>query len=75
MKEITREELDINSPELMSAKQDSGETAPSTTLQDIEHKQQQVKTEDEKGTRHSSKRSKKHTTRAARKLKKIYADM
>ncbi|NWZ34147.1 DRC9 protein, partial [Brachypodius atriceps] len=75
MKEMIREELDINSPELVSAKQESGETATSTTLQNTEHKQQQGKTEDQKSTRHSSKRSKKHTTRAARKLKKIYADM
>ncbi|NXR71312.1 DRC9 protein, partial [Pycnonotus jocosus] len=75
MKEMTREELDINSPELMSAKQESGETATSTTLQNTEHKQQQGKIEDQKSTCHSSKRSKKRTTRAARKLKKIYADM
>lgn len=74
MKEMFREELDINSPELMSAEQESGETATSTTLQDTEHKQQQGKTEDQKSTHHSSKRSKKRTTRAARKLKKIYAD-
>ncbi|TRZ18067.1 hypothetical protein HGM15179_009070 [Zosterops borbonicus] len=74
MKEMFREELGINSPELMSAEQESGETATSTTLQDTEHKQQQGKTEDQKSTHHSSKRSKKRTTRAARKLKKIYAD-
>ncbi|XP_039930818.1 dynein regulatory complex protein 9 [Hirundo rustica] len=74
MKEMTQEELDINSPELMSAKQESGETATSTTLKNTEHKQQQGKTEDQKNTRHSSKSSKKRTTRAAQKLKKIYAD-
>ncbi|NXB81500.1 DRC9 protein, partial [Donacobius atricapilla] len=74
MKEMTWEELDINSSELMSAKQESGETATSTTLKNTEHKQQQGKTEDQKSTRHSSKSSKKRTTRAAQKLKKIYAD-
>ncbi|NWT55789.1 DRC9 protein, partial [Erythrocercus mccallii] len=77
LKEMTREELDINSPKLLSAKQESGETATSTTLQNTEHQQQQQqqgKTEDQKSTRHSSKSSKKRTTRAAQKLKKIYAD-
>ncbi|NXT67207.1 DRC9 protein, partial [Chaetops frenatus] len=73
IKEMTQEELDINSPEL-SAKQESGETVTSTALKNTEHKQQQGKTEDQKSTHHSSKRSKKHTTRAAEKLKKIYAD-
>ncbi|NWW38897.1 DRC9 protein, partial [Panurus biarmicus] len=74
IKEMTREELGINSPELMSAKQESGETATSTTLKNTEHKQQQGKTEDQKSTHSSSKSSKKRTTRAAQRLKKIYAD-
>ncbi|XP_066049961.1 dynein regulatory complex protein 9 [Chamaea fasciata] len=74
MNEMPQEDLDINSPELMSVKQESGETATSTTLQNTKHKQQQGKTEDEKSTHHSSKSSKKCTTRAAWKLKKIYAD-
>ncbi|NWW08673.1 DRC9 protein, partial [Oreocharis arfaki] len=74
MKEIIQEELDINSPELMSAKQESGEAVTSTTLKSTEHKQQQGKTEDRKSTRHSSKSSKKRPTRAALKLRKMYAD-
>ncbi|NWZ61942.1 DRC9 protein, partial [Acrocephalus arundinaceus] len=74
IKEMTQEELDINSPELMSAKQESEETATSTTLENTEHEEQQGKTEDQKSTRLSSKSSKKPTTWAAQKLKKIYAD-
>ncbi|NXV08030.1 DRC9 protein, partial [Cettia cetti] len=73
MKEMTWEELDNHPPELMSAKQESGETATPTTLQNTQH-QQQGKTEDQKSTHHSSKSAKKHATRAAQKLKKIYAD-
>ncbi|XP_056354617.1 dynein regulatory complex protein 9 [Oenanthe melanoleuca] len=68
-----QEELDINSPELMSAKQESGETVTSTALKNTEQ-QQQEKTEDQKSTQHSSKSSKKRTTQAAKKLKKKYAD-
>ncbi|NXM83719.1 DRC9 protein, partial [Oenanthe oenanthe] len=68
-----QEELDINSPELMSAKQESGETVTSTALKNTEQ-QQQEKTEDQKSTQHSSKSSKKRTTQAAKKLKKNYAD-
>ncbi|NXN85704.1 DRC9 protein, partial [Bombycilla garrulus] len=60
--------------ELMSAKQESGETVTSTALKNTEHEQQKGKTEDQKATQHSSKRSKKHTTQAAEKLTKIYAD-
>ncbi|XP_063263900.1 dynein regulatory complex protein 9 isoform X2 [Prinia subflava] len=74
MKEMIREELDINSPELVSAEQESGEAATSTTLKNTQHKQQQGKTEDQKSTCRSSKSSKKRTSRAAQKLKKIYAD-
>ncbi|NXR55903.1 DRC9 protein, partial [Hippolais icterina] len=74
MKKMTQEELDINSPEFMSAKQESGETATSTTLKNTEHEEQQGTTEDQKSTRRSSKSSKKPTTWAAQKLKKIYAD-
>ncbi|NXR23980.1 DRC9 protein, partial [Cinclus mexicanus] len=74
MKEMIQEELDINSPELMSAKQESGEIVTSMALKNIEHKQEQGKIEDQKSTQHSSKSFKKHTTRAAKKLKKIYAD-
>ncbi|KAM4895487.1 dynein regulatory complex protein 9 [Sylvia borin] len=74
MKEMTQEDLDINASEVMSAKQGSEETATSTTQQNTEHKQEQEKTEDQKSTHPSSKSSKKRTTRAARKLKKIYAD-
>ncbi|NWH35355.1 DRC9 protein, partial [Chloropsis hardwickii] len=74
MKEIIQEELGINFPELMSAKQESGETVTSTALEITEHKQQQAKTEGQKSTCHSSKTAKKRTTRALEKLKKIYAD-
>ncbi|XP_005051203.1 PREDICTED: IQ domain-containing protein G [Ficedula albicollis] len=69
-----QEELDIKSPELMSAKQESGETVTSTDLKNTEQQQQQEKTEDQKSTQHSSKSSKKRTTQAAKKLKKNYAD-
>ncbi|NXP37364.1 DRC9 protein, partial [Leiothrix lutea] len=68
---MTQEELDINSSELMSAEQESEETATSTTLQSTQHK---GKGEDQRSTHPSSKGSKKRTTRAAQKLKKIYAD-
>ncbi|XP_053807249.1 dynein regulatory complex protein 9 isoform X2 [Vidua chalybeata] len=74
MKEIIQEELGINFSELMSAKQESGETVTSTALKNTEHEQQQGKTEDQKSTHHSSKTPKKCTTRALEKLKKIYAD-
>ncbi|XP_054371842.1 dynein regulatory complex protein 9 isoform X2 [Molothrus ater] len=69
-KEIIQKELGINFPELMSAKQESGQTV----LENTEQEQQQGKTEDEKSTQHSSKTPKKHITRALEKLKKIYAD-
>ncbi|NXS30182.1 DRC9 protein, partial [Pomatostomus ruficeps] len=74
MEEITQEELDIKNSELMSAKQESGETVTSTALKNTTHKQQQGKTEDQKSTHHPSKSSKKHITRAAQKLRKIQAD-
>ncbi|XP_014727128.1 PREDICTED: IQ domain-containing protein G [Sturnus vulgaris] len=74
IKEMIQEELDINSPDLMSAKQESGEAVTSTALENTEQNQQQEKTEDQKSTQDSSKSSKKRTTRAAKKLKKIYAD-
>lgn len=64
---MIQEELDNNSPDLMSAKQESGETVTSTALKTTEHKQQQGKTEGQKS-------AEKRTTRAAKKLKKIYAD-
>ncbi|NXA93247.1 DRC9 protein, partial [Melanocharis versteri] len=71
---MTQEELDMNSPELMAAEQESGETVTSMAPKNTEHKQQQGKTGDQKSTRQSSKSTKKRTTRAAEKLKKIYAD-
>ncbi|NXS85873.1 DRC9 protein, partial [Erpornis zantholeuca] len=74
IKEIIQEELDINSPEVMSTKQESGETVTSTVLKSTECKKQQRKTEDQKSIRHSFKRSKKRPTRAAVKLRKMYAD-
>lgn len=69
-KEIIEKELGINLPELMSAKQESGQTV----LENTEQEQQQGKTE-AKSTQHSSKTPKKHVTRALERLKKIYADM
>ncbi|XP_021399001.3 dynein regulatory complex protein 9 isoform X1 [Lonchura striata] len=76
MKEMIQEELGIDFSELMSAKQESGETVTSTALKTTEHEQQQQgKTEDQKSTHCSSKTPKKRTTRALDKLKKIYADM
>ncbi|XP_030136112.4 dynein regulatory complex protein 9 isoform X1 [Taeniopygia guttata] len=74
MKEMIQEELGINFSELISATQESGETITSTALKTTEHEQQQGETEDQKSTHHSSKTSKKRTTRALEKLKKIYAD-
>ncbi|NWV15145.1 DRC9 protein, partial [Ptilonorhynchus violaceus] len=76
MKEMieTQEELDINHPELMSAKQESGETVTSTALKNTKHKQQLGKTEDQKSTHHFSKSSKKPNTLSAEKLRKIQAD-
>uniref|UniRef100_A0A8C9NKX0 IQ motif containing G n=1 Tax=Serinus canaria TaxID=9135 RepID=A0A8C9NKX0_SERCA len=62
--------LGINFPELMPAKQESGQTVLKNTKQE----QQQGKTEDQKSTQHSSKTPKEHITRALEKLKKIYAD-
>ncbi|NXU18780.1 DRC9 protein, partial [Pardalotus punctatus] len=72
IKKMTQEELDINDPEPKSAKQESGET--SMDLKNTEYKQQQGKTEDQKSTHHSSKSSKKCSTRAVEKLKKIQTD-
>ncbi|XP_057887474.1 dynein regulatory complex protein 9 isoform X4 [Melospiza georgiana] len=66
-KAVIQEELGINFPELMAAKQESGQTV----LENTEQEQQQGKTEDHK---RSSKTPKKHITRALEKLKKIYAD-
>ncbi|NXC54132.1 DRC9 protein, partial [Aleadryas rufinucha] len=65
MKEIIQEELGIDSPELMSAKQESGKTVTSMALKNTAQKQQRGK---------PSKSSKKRPTRAAQKLRKIYAD-
>ncbi|NWW76764.1 DRC9 protein, partial [Climacteris rufus] len=76
MKEMTetQEEVDIKSPELMSAKQESGGTVTPTARKNTKHKQQPGKTEDQKSTQHSSKSSKKHSTLSAEKLRKIQAD-
>ncbi|NWR84877.1 DRC9 protein, partial [Furnarius figulus] len=76
MKEITetQEELDINDPELMSTRQESGETVTSTALKNTEHKQQMRKTADQKKTHHPSKKGRKHSTLPLEKLNKIQAD-
>ncbi|NXF04778.1 DRC9 protein, partial [Smithornis capensis] len=67
MKEMmeTQKELDINYPELVSAKQESGETVTSTALKN---------TEDQTSTHYLSKRDKKRSTLSAERLRKIQAD-
>ncbi|KAJ7421246.1 IQ domain-containing protein G [Pitangus sulphuratus] len=76
MKEIieTQKELDINDPELMSARQESEETATSMALKNTEHEQQMGKTEDGKSTHQPSKSGRKHSALTAEKLRKIEAD-
>ncbi|XP_017666118.1 PREDICTED: IQ domain-containing protein G [Lepidothrix coronata] len=76
MKEIieTQKELDINDPELMSARQEGEETVTSTALKNTEPKQQMGKTEDGKSTHQPSKRDRKHSAVTAEKLRKIEAD-
>ncbi|KAM6389752.1 dynein regulatory complex protein 9 isoform 2-T2 [Pluvialis apricaria] len=76
MKEIieTQKELDINSQELMSARQGSGETVASMSLKSIEHKQQLGKTEDRKSIHRLSNRSMKHSALSVENLRKIQAD-
>ncbi|NXU93756.1 DRC9 protein, partial [Xiphorhynchus elegans] len=76
MKEITetQKELDINDPELMSTRQESGETVTSTALKNTEHKEQMRKTEDQKNTRHPVKKGRKHSALPIEKLRKIQAD-
>ncbi|NWI50246.1 DRC9 protein, partial [Calyptomena viridis] len=70
----TQKELDINHPELVSARQESGETVTSMALTNTELKQQPGKTEDQKSTHHLSKRDRKDSTLSAEKLRKIQAD-
>ncbi|NWX09816.1 DRC9 protein, partial [Caloenas nicobarica] len=70
----TQKELDMNSQELMSARQGSGETVTSTPLKSIEHKQQLGKTEDLKSTYHLSRRAVKHSALSVENLIKIQAD-
>ncbi|NWR32223.1 DRC9 protein, partial [Tachuris rubrigastra] len=76
MKEIieTQKELDINDPELMSARQESEETVTSMALENTKHKEQMGKTEDGKSTHQPSKRDRKHSALTAEKLRKIEAD-
>ncbi|XP_032553378.1 dynein regulatory complex protein 9 [Chiroxiphia lanceolata] len=76
MKEIieTQKELDINEPELMSARQESEETVTSMVLKNTEPKQQMGKTEDGKSTHQPSKRDRKHSAVTAEKFRKIEAD-
>ncbi|NWU76756.1 DRC9 protein, partial [Onychorhynchus coronatus] len=76
MKEIieTQKELDINNPELMSARQKSEETVASMALKNTEHKQQMGKTEDGKSTHQPSKKGRKHSALTTEKLTKIEAD-
>ncbi|NXN68460.1 DRC9 protein, partial [Himantopus himantopus] len=76
IKEIieTQKELDINSQELMSARQGSGETVTSMSLKSIKHKQQLGKTEDLKSTHRLSNRAMKHGALSVENLRKIQAD-
>ncbi|NXA07620.1 DRC9 protein, partial [Sapayoa aenigma] len=76
MKEMmeTQKEVDINDPELVSARQESGETVTSMALKHTKLKQLPGKTEDQKSTHHLSKRDRKHSTLSAEKLRKIQAD-
>ncbi|XP_027739913.1 dynein regulatory complex protein 9 [Empidonax traillii] len=76
MKEIieTQKELDINDPELMSARQESEETVTSMALKNTEHEQQTGKTEDGKSTHQPSKSGRKLSALTAEKLRKIEAD-
>ncbi|NXM77445.1 DRC9 protein, partial [Serilophus lunatus] len=73
MTEIQKE-LDINSPELVSARQGSGETVTSMALKNTQLKQQAGKTEDQKRTRPVSKRNWKHSTLPEGKLRKVQAE-
>lgn len=70
----TQKELDINYQELKSARQGSGETVTSMSLQSIKHKQQLGKTEDLKSTHHLSNRAMKHSALSVEYLRKIQAD-
>ncbi|NWS96820.1 DRC9 protein, partial [Mionectes macconnelli] len=70
----TQKELDINDPELMSARQESEETVTSMALENTKHKQQTAKSEDGKSTHQPSKRDRKHSALTAEKLRKIEAD-
>ncbi|KGL91950.1 IQ domain-containing protein G, partial [Charadrius vociferus] len=76
IKEIieNQKELDINSQELMSARQGSGETVTSMSLKSIEHKEQLGKTEDLKSAHHFSNRAMKHSALSVENLRKIQAD-
>ncbi|NXY14354.1 DRC9 protein, partial [Atrichornis clamosus] len=76
MKEMieTQNEPGINYPELMSAKQESGERVTSTALKSTEHKQQLRKNEDRKRTHHFSRSSRKRGTLSVEKLRKMQAD-
>ncbi|NXC39498.1 DRC9 protein, partial [Penelope pileata] len=75
-KEITdtQKELDINSQELMSARQGSGEAVTSKSLKSTDHKKQLGNSEDQKRAHHTSKRAVKHSALSADKLRKIQAD-
>ncbi|PKK18715.1 IQ motif containing G [Columba livia] len=70
----TQKEPDMNSQELMSARQGSREIVTSTALKSSEHKQQLGKTEDLKSARHLSRRAVKHSALSVENLTKIQAD-
>ncbi|NWS10837.1 DRC9 protein, partial [Pachyramphus minor] len=70
----TQKELDINDPELISARQECEETVTSMALKNTEHKQQTGKTEDGTSTHQPSKGGRKHSALTAEKFRKIEAD-
>ncbi|NWI92613.1 DRC9 protein, partial [Pitta sordida] len=75
MKEMMEtQELDMNYPELVSARQESGESVTSMALTNTKLKQELGKAEDQKSTHHHSKRDRKHSALSAEKIRKIQAD-
>ncbi|NXS09506.1 DRC9 protein, partial [Neodrepanis coruscans] len=69
----TQKELDINDSELVSARQESGETVTSMALENTQLKQP-GKTEDQKSTRPVTKRNWKQCTLPEGKLRKVQAE-
>ncbi|NWU99079.1 DRC9 protein, partial [Upupa epops] len=75
IKEVTEtQKFDINYQELMSARQQSGETVTSVSMKSIKHGQQLGKTKVIKSTQHLSNRAMKHSALSLENLRKIQAD-